>query len=293
MALPNFLCVGAAKSGTTSLHGILTHHPDIFLPAAKECHFFDYEENFAKGITWYEKEFFKDHRSQKATGEITPSYMYLERVPERLRSALGDSLKIIFMLRHPVDRAYSHYLMMQRRGREDRVFREAIRLESSRISQSQTDRLRFSYMSRGRYAEQILRYLELFPMESMFFLIFEDEFLKNRGENLTRLQQFLGVTPVDLPNGKRKNPASQPRSRLINRLVYSPPAGLRRLATRVLPSVSSRARTKRLLGRLNQRAASQEPLDLGLRKQLLEEFFDDDVRRLEGILGRRLDVWYR
>jgi len=127
-SLPNFLCAGAAKCGTTSLHAILAEHPQIFLPQRKEIHFFENNGNYSKGLDWYSK-YFKNANEKKVIGEITADYMFFDYVPERIIEALGKNIKIIFMLRNPVDRSYSEYLFNVRRGFFKGTFEEAIQNE--------------------------------------------------------------------------------------------------------------------------------------------------------------------
>src|SRR5437868_3900524 len=106
MALPNFLCVGAQKAGTTTLYEILKQHPDIFLPKKiKETKFFVYEEKFQRGKTWYEKEFFSEVKNEKAFGEIDPAMMFEEKSAQRIFDTLGKDVKLIFVFRNPVARA--------------------------------------------------------------------------------------------------------------------------------------------------------------------------------------------
>lgn len=134
MAVPNFLCVGAQKAGTTTLYEILKQHPDIFLPQqVKETKFFVYEEKFQKGLAFYEKEYFSEWNSQSAIGEVDPAMMFEELAAQRIHHTLGEQVKLIFIFRNPVSRAYSHYLMSQRKGFEDHSFEEAIAAEQERL----------------------------------------------------------------------------------------------------------------------------------------------------------------
>jgi len=121
--LPNFLIVGAQKAGTSSMVIYLSEHPDVSVPL-NEIHFFDIDERYKKGLKWYEKHF-KKWNGQKAIGEKTPIYMYLEKVPARIAKDLPN-IKLIFMLRNPTDRAWSNYWMRVRKGREFLSFREVL-----------------------------------------------------------------------------------------------------------------------------------------------------------------------
>ena len=123
--LPDFLCVGAQKSGTSLLYRLLNQHPEIYLAKGKEIHFFNRDENYNKGIEWY-SEHFAGSEDYKRVGEVTPDYNYVPTVPGRIYKTLGKDIKLIFMLRNPVDRAYSNYWMSFRRGHERFSFEKAI-----------------------------------------------------------------------------------------------------------------------------------------------------------------------
>ncbi len=120
MNKPTFLCVGAQKAGTTSLYNIIKQHSQIFMPQKKELHFFDWHENFAKGNDWYFKKF-QNSEKYLARGEITPNYIYKEYVPKRILDIIGKDVKLIFMLRNPADRAFSHYKMRVGRENEQKI----------------------------------------------------------------------------------------------------------------------------------------------------------------------------
>lgn len=125
MVKPNFLCVGAQKSGTTSLYNILKQHSEVFMPDKKELHFFDWNENFDKSTEWY-FQMFQNSLKFNARGEITPNYIYKDNVAQRIFDTLGKDVKLIFMLRNPADRAFSHYKMRIGRGFEKKLLRKLL-----------------------------------------------------------------------------------------------------------------------------------------------------------------------
>ena len=99
MKKPNFLNVGTQKAGTSTIHAILKQHSEIFLPKEKELHFFDYEENYQKGFSWY-MNYFKDAGSQKVIGEVTIGYLYEKNAPKRILQNLGKDVKLMFIFRN-------------------------------------------------------------------------------------------------------------------------------------------------------------------------------------------------
>src|SRR6185295_7171079 len=220
MALPNFLCVGTQKAGTTTLYEILRQHPDIFLPQKiKETKFFVYEEKYAKGAQWYEKEFFSEWKNQEAIGEVDPAMMYEEKSAQRIFDTLGKNVKLIFIFRNPVARAYSHYLMSQRKGFEELSFDEAIEKESGRLKNDPGKKFNFSYFSRGLYSQQLERFIKLFPRGNFLFLVFEDDFIKNRKATFDKIQDFLGVKRAELDLDIRSNEAGATKSKAIHDLT--------------------------------------------------------------------------
>ncbi len=187
---PNLLLCGAQKAGTTSMHYYLDEHPDIFAVREKEIHFFDNDERYAKGIEWYESRF-KNAGNQKYRLESTPIYLYLPKAAERIHEHYPD-VKLLFMLRNPVKRAWSHYLMEVRAGRETLSFYDALQAEDKRLKNGEYERKYFSYKDRGLYLTQIKSYLELFPRENIYIMILED-LKKNPADEMKKLFRFLGI----------------------------------------------------------------------------------------------------
>lgn len=292
MVLPNFLCVGAQKAGTTTLHDILKQHPEIYLPEIKETKFFQDNSKYEKGITYYEKEFFRGVRDEKAIGEIDPEYMYFEYVPERIYKHLGSDIKLIFMLRNPVDRAYSHYWMSYRRGYETETFEKAIELEKKRIALDEFHKNHFSYISRGFYAEQIKRYLKFFPKENMFFVIFEEDFLAKREQTIKKLLNFFQISDNYALNlNIKSNPVSMPRFKMLRDFIYKPNF-IKKVGKVLIPYKKARERIIKLIEKINYRPFKPPKLDKVSKRKILEEYFIEDIKETEEIIGRCLKVWY-
>jgi hypothetical protein len=187
-ALPNFIVIGAQKAGTTSLHAYLSEHPQVLPSATKEIHYFDL--NYSKGEGWYRRRFLslaETARSKRAiSGEASPYYLFHPLVPSRIAETV-PSAKLIALLRDPVARAYSHYQHNLRKGREQSSFADAIAREMDAGASNEkeilaSDAVRnsphqdFSYLARGRYAEQLERFFARFPREQILILRSEDLF---------------------------------------------------------------------------------------------------------------------
>jgi hypothetical protein len=181
--LPAFIIIGAMKSGTSSLHHYLRQHPEICMSSAKEPNFFIEAGNFGKGMDWY-RSIFADHT--KICGEASPAYSKRHRhpgVPERLHR-LVPHVKLIYVLRDPIDRMLSHYLHNRILGRETRPFADAIAARSYRNNYVRTSMYRF----------QLEAFLERFPLKRILLVTAED--LKDkRTEVLERIFRFIGVDP--------------------------------------------------------------------------------------------------
>ena len=191
--LPNLLIPGAGKSGTTSLHGYLANHPDVFMSEWKEPHFFSNPEFYEKGLGEYAK-LFADAGDVSIRGESSTTYLQLPHVIERIRASI-EACRFIFVLRNPIDRTESHYRWMVSIGLEDRPLREAL---MSDFNQSPTfnDRVggtkfRF-YVDESRYATYVRRYLDAFGRADMLVLT-NEELLQNRQATLNRCARFLGT----------------------------------------------------------------------------------------------------
>ena len=285
---PDFLCIGAAKAGTTTLHDILIQHSDIYLPKFKEAHFFDNNDNFSKGLAHYEKEVFKGVKNEAVIGEITPSYIYFEEVPKRIAESIGTDVKLIIMLRHPVDRAWSHYQMHHLRGNEKLHFEQAIDQESSRLNGGFLSASRFSYMHRGHYIEQIQRYLQFFPRENMHFILFED-FVKDIPAHVDAVLEFLGVEKQELNHFVKSNPPSAQKSKRLAKILYQP-SKIKGIIKPLVPSKLVK-RTRKKLKVMNEGKEVRNRIEPKLRNDLFDQHFKAETSELEAITGLDLSCW--
>jgi hypothetical protein len=201
--LPDFLIIGVMKGGTTSLFHYLAKHPEIKPPFRKEIKFFDI--HYGQGLNWYRAHFPLKAKMSigTITGEATPYYIFHPLASERVAKAIPN-VRLIAILRNPVDRGYSHYNHMVRVGREDLSFEDALEAEEKRLFQedekitSNPDystfmHLHYSYKARGRYVEQIKRWLGFFQRDQMLFLSSE-KLYEQPSMVYDRATEFLGVS---------------------------------------------------------------------------------------------------
>lgn len=201
--LPDFLIIGAQKSGTTSLYSYLGQHPQLMPSLKKEVHFFDgglnsNVDNFNKGEAWYRSHFPLNRNTDRKAFEVSPLYIFNPLVPQRIAKLIPE-VKLIAILRNPVERAISHYFHERRLGHESLSIMEALQKEEERLKpviakqDYKNDAFRhYSYKSRGVYHEQIKRYLDYFPMNRILVMNSETLF-KQPEDTLRRIFQFIGI----------------------------------------------------------------------------------------------------
>jgi hypothetical protein len=193
---PDFIIAGAPRSGTTWLYQMLDRHPDIYLakPVSPEPKFFLLDELFDRGLSYYLATWFADVPEGAICGEKSTNYLESPHVPGRIHRLL-PGVKLVFILRNPVERAVSNYRWSRRNGHEDQDLMTALSLEPERERALASD-LRHArphaYVSRGLYATYLRRFLALFDRAHILVLRYED--IATRGPELAaRLHGFLGV----------------------------------------------------------------------------------------------------
>ncbi len=209
--LPDFLIIGAQKAGTTALYSYLRRHPHIIGPSWKEVSFFD--RHYARGAAWYRGNFPNALRARRAlVGEASPSYLFHPLAPERV-AALVPHARLIVLLRDPVDRALSHYQYEVALGREALSFEDAVAREEER-THGEVERMlqdsayfsaawwNYTYVARGRYAEQLERWFAAFPRERLLILPSE-ELADEPAAAYARVLEFLGAAPHELDSFPR------------------------------------------------------------------------------------------
>jgi hypothetical protein len=235
--LPDFLIVGEAKAGTTTLYDLLSRHPQVAPAAMKEVHFFDLR--FSRGVEWYRAQFPLSYRvrggyegpgARLCTGEASPYYMLHPHAPRRIK-ALLPHVRLIVLVRNPIERAYSHYHHETRAGRESLSFEEAIDREPERLAGERERMLadehyssapyrRNSYLRRGQYADQIDALHALFDPRQVL-VVCSEELFKSPHKAYGEVISFLGLPAVNKTAIRRQNSGSYApmsaatRSRLV------------------------------------------------------------------------------
>jgi len=275
--LPTFLIIGAMKAGTTSLAYWLGEHPDVFLAPGKELRFFNVPQRWERGVDWYRSQF-AGAEGTRAIGEATPGYLGHPRAPERIASVVPGA-RLIALLRHPADRAYSQYWLNRAIQKEARTFRQIIQEETSG-----TDLSYGFYLERGRYLKHLNELKEHFPEAAILPLLLDDLSADPAG-TFARVCAHIGVDGSVLPPnvGKVYNARSALRSRPLSHAV-------RMFRARRLLSA-------RMAGRINAwngttRSEPYPPMEPEIRAMLVE-LYEDQIPGLEQLLGRDLSSWRR
>jgi hypothetical protein len=212
--LPDYIVIGTQRGGTSSLYNYLVQHPAVGRAQTKELRFFD--RYYGKGVDWYRaclpsaasrERLRRRSGLELVVGEASPDYLFSPHAPMRVHELL-PAVKLIVLLRDPVERAWSGYRHEVELGHETLPFEEAVERESERLERElermledpmywSVARQRCSYLARGRYLEQLRNWMELFPRERLLVLRSED-FYANQAAVYRTVQEFLGLPPFDL-----------------------------------------------------------------------------------------------
>lgn len=315
MRLPDFVIIGAAKAGTTSLHAILNQHPGIFMPKRKEPEFFARDDRFAAGIAAYSRNF-ADARPDQIVGEASTIYSLSPLFPDtarRMAETLPDA-KIIYVLREPVSRAYSYYAQLIKgyqnvtrdlavhRSFEDFVLpeRHALAAPAAKVLSQHNAHLPDVpdlCLAGSDYVHQIETYLQVYPRDQMLFLLFED-FVVDRRAFLRRITDFLGVAPIDdsavSPDVAARNVADDHfRAVAVEKQVLALRARIPVVwwLRNILPKSRREALKIRLFGaRTSVSPAKPEPM-LPETRAMLQDRFAAQYPQISALTGLELSAW--
>lgn len=302
--LPDFLVVGAAKSGTTSLYHYLKEHPSIYLSFIKEVWFFSFKDHppqdngpallgemIITNLDEYRK-LFADARPEQLAGDICPSYLYthLDTV-KNIREVYGGShrkLKIVICLRNPVDRAYSQYMMFKRDNHEPLSFEEALKPE---IIQERLDNgwnFFYDYISFGMYYQQVSTFLHEFPNTKV--ILFED-FVRSRDAILLELMRFLEIEQIQLDAGKgfRYNVSGIPRYRKLD-FLFSEMNPVNVVLKPIAKKMMSKHARYKLKNRIRNRFIVKRPMERETRDRLIS-IYRENILKLQNLVERDLSHW--
>jgi hypothetical protein len=292
MTRPNFLIVGAAKSGTTSLYRYLRQHPDIFMPEWKELSLFIGDPygplHKAKNHSYYQKAFSK-LGNQSAVGEASTAYLFDQAAPRIIKEQLG-TVRIIISLRDPVAMSYSLYNhQLRREGETIENFEAALAKEDDRRKDPEFKKkcygwhANYYYYQRGLYYHQVKRYLDIFGKENILIVIFE-EFVDSVPRKVKEIYRFLQVDETFVPEIKIHNPAGG----IFNIPRFWQDAGLFLKTCQFVFSGNLIKKVPHLLRNVGRKPPL--PINAVTAKKLRSRFYDD-ICQLEQLIGKDLAVW--
>lgn len=301
MTLPNFLLIGAPKCGTTSLYRYLVQHPQIFMSANKEPNFFALEghpphysgpgderagmslESVTDLATY--QALFAPSGGASALGEASTMYLYLPETAERIHHYVPQA-KLIAVLRHPVERAYSHYLHLRNDGREWlEDFHAALDAEDERIAQNYAPAWHYRHV--GLYSQQIQRYRQYFGPDQLKIFLYED-LRQNQAAVIQEMFDFLGLDPAFQPDTSSRHNVSNTVRRhqwLHNFLTRDNP--VKSMLRAVLPKSVRQPLATRAY---KQNVTKAPPFNPQLKQELLP-LFKDDIEALQPLIQKDLSSW--
>ena len=297
--LPNFLIVGAAKCGTSSLHKYLDQHPEIFMSKVKEPRFISSQvtpfplngPGDHKVEAWYVKNFedysnlFADADGYPVVGESSADTLYFHKgtIPV-IKKYLGDP-KIVIMLRNPVKRAFSAYQHMVRDLREDLSFEDGLLEEPNRIKNNWE--LIYHYRAASLYYDSVKAFLENF---SSVKIILTEEQEKRPQQVLRDIFRFLGVDPnCDVNTEIRYNMSGKPKSQWLHQFFFEGNIA-RKIAQPIARTLFSHETRMRIAQKIQEKNLTRLTINPETKKEL-HRYFEEDIQKLEKLLNRDLSLW--
>jgi len=287
--LPNFIIVGAPKAGTTALYHYLSEHPQVFMSTPKEVNFFSreaiekqglyYSDFKTKNLDSYEQLFFEGV-DKKAVGEGSVSYLFYPDVPQKIKDVIPE-VKIIMILRNPLERGYSHYLMDYRLGLVDLSYDEIV---YKAVNHEKLNLYYQQYVELGLYYEQVKRYISLFEKKQVRVYLQED--LRNNSEYVIHdLYDYLDIDKSFTPNTDQEhNSFSMPKNSFIQKLYGT--GIIRTTLSRFFP-----IKLKMIL--LNGFFELKKKPSLSKKtEEYLLKVYQPDIKNLERLIEKDLSHWY-
>ncbi|MFW6295650.1 MAG: sulfotransferase family protein [Halothece sp.] len=301
--MPNFLIVGAPKSGTSSLYNYLNQHPQVAMSRVKEPHFFTFENKeidfqgtgdlhrLRKVVTRLEdyEKLFEGVSNEVAIGEASTTYLESAYACDRIKHHIPEA-KLIAILRNPVETAYASFLHLVRDGDETITdFGLALKEEEKRIQQN-WGKL-WHYKHRGFYYVQVKQYFDNFHPEQLKIYRYED-FKNDPNKVLKDIFQFLGVDDTFTADmSARYNVSGMPKNPLINRLILK--SNPLKTAIKLVVPETSRRRLSQKIKDWNFNNFQRKPeMKLEVRQQLVEDY-QEDILKLQDLIQQDLSNWLK
>ncbi len=300
--LPNFLVIGAGKSGTTALYEYLNSHPEVFMSPIKETNFFalegeqlvnpeddpDQMKHYPWSVTQYSdyQDLFKP-ATEPAIGEVSPMYLYSEKAAQNIKKRLPDA-KIIVILRQPVERLYSRYLHLAREDRRPtNDFSDALDKES--IWWKRND-----LVTEGFYYCHLHKYYRLFPKEQIKVILYED-FRSDPEAVLRDLYEFIGVSSTyRAPTSAEYNVSGFIVNKKLDKLIGQNSilkAYIKSLFPDLFGQLSKNSKVKAFVTKLRKKNMHKPAISKELKARMNAEIYKADIDNLQRLINRNLSHW--
>jgi hypothetical protein len=305
MKYPNFLIIGAGKSGTTSVYQAIKQHPDVFMSAVKEPNFFalegqekttGYDKEDPDGFNFYPwavtnledyHKLFATVEKQKAIGESSTMYQYMPKAPQNIKKHIPEA-KLIAIFRNPADRLYSRYLHLVRENRAPTPNFEDC-FERGNLWWQKND-----LVQEGFYYTHMKRYFELFDPSQIKVMLYED-LRKEPIEFMQELFDFIGVDDAFVPDmSVQYNVSGKIKNKYVDMLVGQQSLirrGLEKISPKLIQNVRESHRMQKIVTTLRKKNLERVPLSNEVRKRLIEEIYKDEIVSFGNLIQRDLSHW--
>jgi len=298
--LPNFLIVGAAKSGTSSLHNYLNQHPEVFMPSynkegmkVKEPRFLikDLVQHRLHNGVWTIEEYqslFEDVKDEKVIGESTVLYLfYYKHAIKNIKHYLGEDVKIIIILRNPADRAYSAFQHVSRGFKENNSFEESLEIETGRMESEENLTPMVMYKEMGMYYQMVKAYKESFKN---VHIIFYEDFRDNIESEMNKTYNFLEISSdFEIDFIKRHNVGGKRWKDKKMKHLFMKDNPIKSILKSVLPKKFKKEMRNNLV---NVSTNKVVPMREKTRKGL-NDYFKQDLEKLSELLNKDLQHWIK
>ena len=296
--LPNFLIVGAAKSGTSSLHNYLNQHPEVFMPSynkegmkVKEPRFLikDLVKHRLHNGVWNFEEYqslFADVKNEKSIGESTVLYLYYyKHAIKKIKHYLSKDVKIIIMLRNPIDRAYSAYSFASRTHQENQIFKDALINARKRFDKDKSLSPMILYKELGLYYKMVKAYMDSFKD---VHIVLYDDFILQTDLEVRKVFDFLNITITnDINTNKVINSGGKKWDSMFMKNLLMGEGGIKKIL-RIFLSKRVRVNIKKRL--TNSFTSKADKINESIKKELLD-YYQKDIQLLEKLIVKDLSKW--
>ena len=272
-------CIGAQKSGTSYLYQLIKQHKAVTFSGYKEIHHFSEDMAYKRGTGVFLK-YFKPHEETEYLADFTPEYMHKHEVVRRISEEFGEQARIIVIMRDPVKRAFSNYIMAYSRGRERRLFSDIV---NDVILGSGTNHI----IERGLYAKHLDNVYKYFSHDRVLLLVFED-FIKNTAENMEKVIEFLGIEKCEINYDVKKNPMKNEAFTGFGLFYFKIPYRIRRFINKKIPLLG---RVLRHFANSGRQSFKEKPVLNEHDERILSEYYKKSNERVRNDFGVDISEW--